>query len=430
MRQLHELAGAFRHLGYEAETALNSVNPFYSELTYDYLLNDSLSFPHSIASSTNPLVRYPRGFADRTYRLIKRLKFPDFLNDYDVYIFQFGESLLPGNKDFPILKARGKKIVSIFQGSDIRHWSATEPVREAFGVKAYQYYREGAGLNDALKRLRMAERYADVIFLQPSYGELAVRPYMHLYLALNLEIYPHRIPARDIPHVVHAPSKRQLKGTAEILEAVGRLKDEGAKFTFELIEGRPNHEVINRLADADVLIDELNESHYGMLSLEAMATGCAVAGGNLPAFVPIPSDRPVLHLNPANLFQQLRRLVTDKSVRLEMAAAGRPFVAKYHERCKVAQHVLDCLDQPQNVRHDYYPSYFAGYYRPPQGHLIPSELQRLTAEVIQRYGLPEGVSSRGMIERGSLSANGLSESQPVLVWKPNTNGHPDKRAQP
>lgn len=423
VRQLYELAEAFRILGHETHTALNSLNSFYADLPYDYLLNQGLAFPHLVQYSNHPLIRRSRGILNRTYRAIRRFSLPDFMTDYDVYVFQFGESFLPGNRDFPVLKANGKKIVSIFQGSDIRHWSATEPAREAFGLKTYAHYREGSPLREILTKLRMAERYADVIFFQPSYGELAVRPYMHLYLAMNLDLYPFNVPKRDIPLVVHAPSKRQVKGTEEILKTLEELKAEGVQFTFKLLEGIPNTEVIRTLVEADVVVDELNESHYGMLGLEAMATGCAVAGGNHADVVPLPPDPPILHLNPANLHAQLRRLLTEKSLRIRLAEAGRPFVEKYHDRCNVAQHILNCLDSVENQECDYWPSFFARYYQPPANEVLDSNLKNLTAEIVQRYGLPEGISARDLIERNLMSQIGVNEAA-LPRWKPNTNGRP------
>ena len=418
MRQVYELADAFRGLGHEAETGLMGLNPLYADLPYDYLLYPELPFPESIKQASHPLVRYPRRLLNKTYRTIKGFSLPDFLTKYDVYVFQYGASLLPGNRDFPLLKERGKKIVSIFQGSDIRHWSATEPLRESFGLKSYAAYREENSLSQSLSTLRMAEKYSDVLFFQPSYGELAVRPYMHLYLAMNLEMYSYHVPERDVPVVVHAPSKRQVKGTAEILATLEKLKAEGVKFTLKLLEELPNAEVIRQLVDADVVVDELNEAHYGMLGLEAMATGCALAGGNHPGLVTLPPNPPMLHLNPTNVYAQLRRLLTHKSLRLQLAAAGRPFVEKNHERSKVAQHMLDCLESIEDRECDYYPDFFARHYQPPDGEVIGEDLKHLTAEIVQRYGLPGDIAPHDMIKRGLMAADGLNPSKLIPRWRP------------
>jgi glycosyltransferase involved in cell wall biosynthesis len=283
-------------------------------------------------------------------------------------------------------------------------------------LSAYDGYRQGNSLNEALTSLRMAERYADAVFFQPSYGELAVRPYMHLYLAMDLKAYGNHVSGRDVPVVVHAPSKREIKGTAEILSTLDRLRGEGVQFTLKLLEGLPNEEVIRQLVDADVVVDELNEAHYGMLGLEAMATGCALAGGNHHELVPLPPDPPMLHLSPENLYAQLRRLLTDKGLRMQLAAAGRPFVEKYHGRERVAEHMLNCLDADNQKRADYYPSFFSRDYSPPVDEVIDPELKRLTAEIVQRHGLPEDVDPQDMITRGLMTSDGLNPSRPIPRW--------------
>ena len=57
VRQLYELAEAFRSLGYEAETALLDLNPFYEALPYEYLLYSELPFPKAVQETTNPVIR-------------------------------------------------------------------------------------------------------------------------------------------------------------------------------------------------------------------------------------------------------------------------------------------------------------------------------------------------------------------------------------
>jgi hypothetical protein len=238
----------------------------------------------------------------------------------------------------------------------------------------------------------MAELYADAIFAQPSYAQLAIRPYYHFYLAIGVGGYEWAVPGRDVPVVVHAPSRRVIKGTKEILETLDRLKSEGVRFELRLLEGMPNEEVIRQLVEADVVVDELNENHYGMLGLEGMATGCAVAGGNDTGVVPLPAERPVLPLKPNTIYAQLRRLLTNKGLRLRLAHEGRPFVEKYHDRRNAAQRLLDCVKEKEPCRCDYYPTFFTRDYRLPEGEVIGDDLKRMTAEVAQRWGLPEDAS--------------------------------------
>jgi len=263
----------------------------------------------------------------------------------------------------------------------------------------------------------MAERYADAIFAQPSYAELAVRPYRHLYLAVNLSLYDCSIPARDVPLVIHAPSLREVKGTAEILSTLERLRSDGVAFELRLLEGVTNREVIQQLVAADVVVDELNEANYGMLGLEAMATGCAVAGGNHPGLVPWPPERPVLPINPSNVYFQLRNLLTNKQLRVRLASEGRRFVEKYHSHLMVAQGLVRCVE-PDAREHDYYPVFFARDYILPNEEETTDSLKRITAEIVQRWGLPKDVDAQTMVARGLMSPQGLAPHTPIPRWNP------------
>ena len=422
-RHLYDFADGFRRLGYQVDTVISWLNAHHPDLHYDFTLNQGFNqglFSDRVNRIRNPIIRYPRGLLNRANKLLNRsyklTRVLYFLTAYDVYVFQWGGSLLPGNRDYPRLKRLGKKIISVFNGSDIRHWSAAEPAWQSFGLKLPSHFRErAASLSDKLDRLRMAEKYADVIFAQPSYTELAVRPYMHFYLPINLSLYDCNVPGRDVPVVVHAPSNRGTKGTEEILAALERLKAEGMAFELCLLEGKRNKEVIRQLVDADVVVDQLDAPSYGMLALEGMATGCAVAGGNRPGFIPVPPNRPILHIDSTNVYSQLRRLLTDKELRLRLAYQGRPFVEKYHDHVSVAQRMLECLELDK-VEYDYYPTFFAREYRLPEGETIPEDLKRMTAEIVQRWGLPEDVDPQDMIARGLMSADGLDPSKPIPRW--------------
>ncbi|HEX8723385.1 MAG TPA: hypothetical protein VF736_22395 [Pyrinomonadaceae bacterium] len=413
-RQMYDLADGFRRLGHRARTLIARRNPQHPGLRYDIEYRQS-PFSERVNGIRAFPLRHARAVVNRSYWAARLLP---LLTGYDVYVFQAGGSLLPGNRDLPLLKRLGKKVIVMFQGDEIRHWSAAEPVWESFGLRLPPYYRENASLfplAQKLTALRMAERYADVIFSVPSQSELALRPYMHVYLPLDLSRFRYHVPARDVPVVVHAPSFAPLKGTAQILEALDRLRAEGVPFELRLLEGKKNEEVIEELVGADVVADQLNVPLYGMFALEGMATGCAVAGGNREDFIPLPPNRPTLHIDSGNLYGQLRRLLTDKPLRLRLAAEGRALVEKYHDHRRVARHLLDCLAAGPGRGFDYHPTFFARRYKLPEGEALDEGLKRLTARVVRRWGLPEDVDPRDLVARGLMSCEGAGDSIPR--WK-------------
>lgn len=410
-RQLYDVADGFRQLGHQAHTVISWRNPQHPELKYDFAIKSP--FPERFNRIRSPLIRSARGALNHSYMMMRRLS---LLSSYDIYVFQYGSSLLPAYRDFPLLKRMGKKIICLFNGDDIRHWSAGEPIWQSYGLELSKFYRSYP-LANSLRTLRMAERYADAIYSIPSQSELAVRPYMHFYVAVNLSLYEHRVPERDVPVVVHAPSFRGLKGTEEILAALEKLRSEGVKFELRLLEGKTNQEVIRELEDADVVVDQLDVPLHGMLALEGMATGCAVAGGNHPEFIPLPPDRPVLHVGVANVYSQLRRLLTDKELRLRLAYSGRPFVEKYHDYREVARRMLECVENGDSQKPDYYPDFFASRYHLPEGETISESLQSLTREIVMTYGLPENVDPQAMVERGLMAADNRHSLETIPRWK-------------
>ena len=73
--------------------------------------------------------------------------------------------------------------------------------------------------------------------------------------------------------IVHAPSKREGKGTQAVLDAIEALQREGAPIDLDLIEGVPHAEARQRYAAADLVIDQVRLGWYGLTSIEAMALG-------------------------------------------------------------------------------------------------------------------------------------------------------------
>ena len=413
--QNHELHGAFEQLGDSSFSVIRTANPFYADRSYDLTLDWTLPLPRALDEPATPFVALPRIVTRRVAGAARTAALWPRLASFDVYVFLWGTSLDRANRDLRLLRALGKKIACVFLGSDVRHWSAAEQARRLWGVDAYAAYRDDIPLETKLRRLRLAELYADAIFMQPSFGELALRPYHHLYLAVDASGITPSVPARDVPRVVHAPSRAELKGTAEILRALDGLREEGVEFELRLVQDRPNAEVLRELRDADVLVDELRESMYGMIALEAMASGCAVAGGNLPDVVPLPADRPVLPLSPATLEAQLRRLLTDKELRVSLASAGPPFVDAHHAPAAVARDIDRAL---QGGECAYRPGFYAQRYELPEGERLSPRLRRLSWRVAQRWGLPHGVDARELERRGLLSIPRGGPRRPVPRWVP------------
>lgn len=73
--------------------------------------------------------------------------------------------------------------------------------------------------------------------------------------------------------IIHAPTRRDVKGTQRVTDAIHELKRKGYNIDFKLMENETHDEVMRELKDSDIVIDWINEKYgiYGVFSLESMA---------------------------------------------------------------------------------------------------------------------------------------------------------------
>jgi len=430
-------AEGFRRLGHDVTTVIGFRHPFYSDFRYDvdisYTAPDLIRWPGWIADSRSPLVRLPRGAVNRVTRAAR---WWSLVQRHDLFVFLWPAfSLTHRNREYSLLRRLGKRIAIVFLGSDIRDIAAFLqqfpglPRSEAFERELREKYanlegRPGTRFQDQLRTLRRAELHAHLILSQPNQSVLAVRPYMHLFQPVDLSGFVCHVPAREVPVVVHAPSNKGIKGTEAVLPALDRLRAEGVQFDLRLLHGVPNHEVLRQLTDADVAIDQLRLPLYGRFSLEAMASGCALATCNREDYEPYPSNRPIWHVDSDNIYEQLKRLLADRDLRTRLARGGRRYVEQYHDDGTVARRIVDLACTDGAERCDHYPTFFAKRYQRPAGDAIPGDIQELTARVVRRWGLPPDVELEDMIERGLMSGRGLSDGAGIRRWDPSLLGAP------
>lgn len=363
-----------------------------------------ISWPAFIEDSSSLLIRIPRGFINRAARIVQ---FTSLIRKHDIFFFQFGNiSLTSGNREYWLLKYFGKKIIAAFMGGEVRNIHAYKSQYGSDSVTAELEAdckrRTGHDPFSQMQALRMAELYANVIFSQPNQSSLAIRPYYHLFIPLLVGEYKHCIPARDVPVVVHAPSSRATKGTTAILAAVDRLKREGVDFEFRLLERMSNDIIRDELANADILIDQLFFNYHGKLTLEALASGCAVASSNNERFEPFPKNRPIWHIDQNNIFDQLKVLFESKELRMLLAHAGRPYVQKFHDHVEVARRIMNRLETNDNNLCDHRPTFFIESYCPSDSQPISRRLQNLTARVIRKYGHLSSIDPTDFVRREIL----------------------------
>jgi hypothetical protein len=78
--------------------------------------------------------------------------------------------------------------------------------------------------------------------------------------------------------VAHAPTRKELKNTADLLAVVAELRAAGLDLELELIDDAPHAECLRRKARCHMVFDHM-QGYYGMSSLESLAQGVPVVAG-------------------------------------------------------------------------------------------------------------------------------------------------------
>lgn len=251
------------------------------------------------------------------------------VKNFDVFHFHAGLTLAPASITLPLLRARRKGIVFQSWGSDLRG-------RPASDVS----YLRGAGaviVGSYLTR-RLAPRGP-----WPEYD--VVPPAIVLD-----DWHPAPTGPGEVLRVAHAPSKRAVKGTQAVLDAVDSLRRRGAPIELDLIEGVPNREARTRYAAADVVVDQLRIGWYGMFAIESMALAKPVVvhldeRGAAETEEAFGLELPLVRADEASVEDVLAGLVEVRAELPELGRRSREYVERVHAHTAVARRVLEIYER-------------------------------------------------------------------------------------
>ena len=359
---IHNYAKGFRALGIDVFAVVDERAWPYPDSQYDVVLYERFGKPPRRSGWFSLNWQW--------WRLRYYLLFLKAVLTCDVFIFTFGSSFRANRRDYWLLKRLGKKIVSVFLGSDTRYWYAYTREAELLGTDSdIRGYLDNVLKNQPhdylavkLETVRQAEAHADLILAQPDAAQLQSRPYMRLNIPIDLSSIQCEIPDRERPLILHVPSARGIKGTDRVLEAVEQLQRERVAFDFRLIEKTPNRAVRQLLRDSDIVIDQLNSETIATLALEALAAGNVVLARYLPERARIGLDCPVINVNGATLLTRLREVIENRELRRRLAGEGRPYVERHHSHTLVAKQILEWLDPKRRGDFHFSPTFFRDHF--------------------------------------------------------------------
>jgi glycosyltransferase involved in cell wall biosynthesis len=297
------------------------------------------------------LDRVPNDLASAT-QILK-----DLMSKYDIFHFHARPLLYAAHYPFPtgmdmiMLRAAGKKVFFHFHGSEARLASVFE------ATTPYNYVADNpsglfTGFREGEQRIffEFVKGVCNDVFvldaeLQSYVGESLTVPRV---VDLKKWTYVGTEPGEDL-RVLHAPSRRGVKGTEHVLCAIEKLQSEGTRVELRLVENVPNEEAREIYKWADVVIDGLRMGWYGVLSVEAMALGKAVVcyiRDELKHYLPYPP--PLAIANPDNLYYVLKDLALHPEQVRSLGERGRRYVEELHDAERVTDILLRIYDTEGN----------------------------------------------------------------------------------
>jgi len=253
--------------------------------------------------------------------------------------------------DLRLARLLGKVIAVTYQGSDARQ---QDYCKTHYPIHFYHSFADTASSarSDRFKRERIAlfDRYADLIYaVNPDILRvLPERARFMPYASVNPREWGPHPPSTDvaIPHVVHAPSDRQIKGTDYILDAFTRLQAEGVPFRYTLVEHMPHAQVKEIYASADLLVDQLLAGYYGALAVELMALAkpviCYLREEDFHVMPEgMRTAMPLINATPESIYNVLKSWLTER--KSELHARGlqsRAYVEQWHDPEKISAQII------------------------------------------------------------------------------------------
>ncbi|MCQ6559717.1 glycosyltransferase family 4 protein [Paenibacillus mendelii] len=262
------------------------------------------------------------------------------VEQYDVFHFHFGETFYKDRSDLEYLKKHGKKLIVQHRGSDVRMLSVANAEGSAdVRVKGGRRREE----REIVRKLKELSQYIDhAIVADHELLAYIKGRYKHIHLLrqfITLDKFPFSPPSATNrkPLIVHAPTNDYLKGTEYVLQGIDRLRRKGLDFDFKIINDVSHKEAIKEYRKADIIIDQLLQGSFGVLSLEGMALGkpviCYVRDGMIRHY---PPGIAIVNANKDTFYDVLKKLVKDPESRREIGIAGRTYIEKHYDSRQLA----------------------------------------------------------------------------------------------
>jgi hypothetical protein len=327
----------YGHLFKNSKTVCLDSNKFYS-LKYDY-----------------SIVRLHGYFSHLLYGL-KRIVYGPFLLAYlacrhDVFIYFWSSGFLIDREyEFRFLKRKNKKIITIFNGDDIR---SPSKLREKLNELEYDGFLDYVGVyiskgyEEKKKRIAaLSDKYADLCFScsidQASY--LTSKQYFapYAYDIKDFNRNDDKFNKNQTIKILHAPSNPFAKGTPLVRAAVKKLKLDGYRFEYKELTGVSNTKVLKELVSCHIVLNQFYAFVPGVFGIESLANHAAVlmsADPDIETGLPQDAKGAWMITKYWQLYDNLRFLLDNPEEIKKYADAGYDFVLNHYTYEKASEYL-------------------------------------------------------------------------------------------
>lgn len=207
------------------------------------------------------------------------------IKNFDCVMFAFGNTYTGQEWELWLYKRFNVKMVFTFHGSDARPPyinAAYFPMGSKVDWERMRFLTK-----KTYNSIKIIEKYSDVIFAYPAISHFFTKPFCFGPFGNPVSVPEHiksnkkRNKIEEKVVVLHAPSHPASKGTNEISKIIKKLKQSGLNVEFVTITNVPNHEVLEAIFKADIILDSMwNDTPTGTFPAEGAHLGKPVIIGS------------------------------------------------------------------------------------------------------------------------------------------------------
>ena len=284
-------------------------------------------------------------------------KFISYFKDYDCLIFHYGNSFYLKSQfvffnDLFWLKLFRIKVIFMMVGSDSR---------PSFLDFALLNALDDNSIDNIIKTTletksnnQFIEKYATHIVSNVFSSYFFNKPIIslqcigHASIQTSSNHFEHQHTNKI--NILHAPSRKDAKGTSEIIKIIDKLIAEGENIHLTIISGATNQEVLNEIQKCDFVIDQLY-SDFPLAAFTGEAScykkptivGSYVTEQEFVKAYSVLGMPPVLLCHPDTLKSAVLRLTHDHSFRKKLGEAAYNYVSTVTGPTHVAQRYVQSI---------------------------------------------------------------------------------------